>query len=122
MKQPHDINVVSAIPVFGEQEMRVSIEERIVVETLDEVLMNFEAHFSSDYVETINVLQGMGAYSYTQKKLDLDLRNRPSPTPKSSTEEPPIPEVKQMPSHLIYVFLGTNNTLPVILAANLNNE
>ncbi|XP_038891744.1 uncharacterized protein LOC120081142 [Benincasa hispida] len=36
-----------------------------------------------------------------------------------SLEEPPELELKQLPRHLKYAFLGTNNTLPVIISANL---
>ena len=69
----------------------------------------------------MNALQGMGAHFYAPKKLDLDLKNRPSPQAKPYIEESPVLELKQLPSHLRYVFLGTNNTLPVILAADLND-
>ncbi|KAK4707201.1 hypothetical protein R3W88_033253 [Solanum pinnatisectum] len=116
------MNVVSVIEVCDEEEMGETIEERLAVETLAATLMNFEVDFRSDYVETVNALQGMGAHSYAPKKLDLDLKNRPSPPAKPSIEEPPVLELKQLPSHLRYVFLGANNTLPVILAADLNNE
>ncbi|KAK4724305.1 hypothetical protein R3W88_027084 [Solanum pinnatisectum] len=84
--------------------------------------MNFEEDFRTEYVEIVNALQGMGAHSYTPKKLDLDLKNRPSPPTKPSVKKPSVLELKQLPSHLRYVFLGTNNTLPVILAAYLNDE
>ncbi|XP_015162309.1 uncharacterized protein [Solanum tuberosum] len=122
MKKPYDMNVVSVIEVFYEEEMGATIEERLVVEILVAVIMNFEADFWSDYVETVNALQGMGAHTYAPKILDLDLKNRPSPPAKPSIEEPPVLELKQLPSHLRYVFLGANNTLPMILAANLNDE
>ncbi|KAK4737631.1 hypothetical protein R3W88_001328 [Solanum pinnatisectum] len=79
MKQPHDMNVVSTVEVVNKEEMRVPIEERMVVETLAAVLMNFEVDFQSDYVETVNALQGMGAQSCAPKKLDLDLQTRPNP-------------------------------------------
>ncbi|XP_038891676.1 uncharacterized protein LOC120081070 [Benincasa hispida] len=36
-----------------------------------------------------------------------------------SLEEPPKLELKTLPSHLKYAFLGTNKTLPVIISANL---
>ncbi|KAK4715890.1 hypothetical protein R3W88_014228 [Solanum pinnatisectum] len=78
MKQPHDMNVVSTIEVVSDEEIRVPIEERMVVETLAAVLMNFEDDFRSDYIEIVNALQGMGTHSYAPKKLDLDLKNRPS--------------------------------------------
>ncbi|XP_038887870.1 uncharacterized protein LOC120077859 [Benincasa hispida] len=43
---------------------------------------------------------------------------RKNPT-RPSLEEPPELELKQLPGHLKYAFLGTNNTLPVIIFANL---
>ncbi|XP_038896420.1 uncharacterized protein LOC120084686 [Benincasa hispida] len=36
-----------------------------------------------------------------------------------SLEQPPELELKQLPRHLKYAFLGTNNTLPVIISVNL---
>ncbi|XP_049366950.1 uncharacterized protein LOC125831852 [Solanum verrucosum] len=56
MKQLHDMNVVSAIEAFDEEEMGTTIEERLTVETLVVVLMNFEADFRTNYVETVNAL------------------------------------------------------------------
>ncbi|KAF5766008.1 putative nucleotidyltransferase, Ribonuclease H [Helianthus annuus] len=38
---------------------------------------------------------------------------------KPSLEEPPKLELKDLPGHLKYVFLGDNDTLPVIIASNL---
>ncbi|KAF3635485.1 hypothetical protein FXO37_25969 [Capsicum annuum] len=42
----------------------------------------------------------MGSYSYAPKKLDLDLKHQPSPPAKPSIEEPPLLELKELPSHL----------------------
>ncbi|XP_076951802.1 uncharacterized protein LOC143625321 [Bidens hawaiensis] len=41
---------------------------------------------------------------------------------KSSLESPPTVELKELPKHLKYVFLGEGETLPAIIAANLENE
>ncbi|XP_049382699.1 uncharacterized protein LOC125847034 [Solanum stenotomum] len=102
MKQPNDMNVVSAIEMVVDEDIRVPIEERMTVETLVAVLMNFDVDFQSDYIETVNALQRIGAHSYAPKKLDLDLQNRPSPPAKPSIEEPSVLELKQLPSHLRY--------------------
>ncbi|XP_073273304.1 uncharacterized protein [Primulina huaijiensis] len=40
---------------------------------------------------------------------------------KSSMEEPPTLELKPLPPHLKYVYLGENNTLPVIISAALTD-
>nr|GFC41338.1 integrase, catalytic core [Tanacetum cinerariifolium] len=37
----------------------------------------------------------------------------------SSIEEPPELELKELPSHIEYAFLGDSNKLPVIIAKNL---
>uniref|UniRef100_M1DN90 Integrase core domain containing protein n=1 Tax=Solanum tuberosum TaxID=4113 RepID=M1DN90_SOLTU len=58
------INDLIFAEAFDEEEMGATIEERLVVETLAALLMNFEADFQTDYVETINALQGMGAHFY----------------------------------------------------------
>uniref|UniRef100_M1DBR8 Integrase core domain containing protein n=1 Tax=Solanum tuberosum TaxID=4113 RepID=M1DBR8_SOLTU len=102
--------------------MSVPIEKGMAVETLVAVLMNFGDDFPSNYIETVNAFHGMGVHSYAPKKLYMNLKNRPSPPAKPSIQEPPMLELKQLPKHLGYPFLGANNTLPTILAAYLNEE
>nr|XP_043636057.1 uncharacterized protein LOC122607195 [Erigeron canadensis] len=41
---------------------------------------------------------------------------------KPSIESPPQVELKELPSHLKYAFLGEEQTLPVIIASNLEEE
>ncbi|XP_075489520.1 uncharacterized protein LOC142528363 [Primulina tabacum] len=41
--------------------------------------------------------------------------------PKSSIDEPPTLELKALPPHLKYIYLGENNTLPVIISAALTD-
>ncbi|KAD4586290.1 hypothetical protein E3N88_23891 [Mikania micrantha] len=41
---------------------------------------------------------------------------------KPSLEEPPELELKELPTHLKYAFLGGNKTLPVIIASDLTEE
>ena len=50
------------------------------------------------------------------------LRNLKSEPMKPSSEFPPILELKELPMHLKYAFLGPQNTLPVIIASNLSKE
>ncbi|PHT52727.1 hypothetical protein CQW23_07189 [Capsicum baccatum] len=52
--------------------------------------------------------------------MDLDPKNRSSPTTKTSIAVPPVLESKELPSHLRYAFLGSGNTLQVIVAADLS--
>ena len=41
---------------------------------------------------------------------------------KPSIEEPPILELKPLPSHLKYVYLGTDSTLPIVISNELSEE
>ena len=70
----------------------------------------------------VAALSGLGSYCKKPLKLDIDLKNRASPPAKPSIEVPPILELKALPPHLKYVFLGANNTLHVIIAADLNDS
>ncbi|XP_016747388.1 uncharacterized protein [Gossypium hirsutum] len=50
----------------------------------------------------------------------LDLASRTTPIFKPSIEEAPALELKPLPPHIKYVFLGDHNTLPVIVFATLD--
>ncbi|XP_049352547.1 uncharacterized protein LOC125816945 [Solanum verrucosum] len=94
MKQPSNIHVVSTEDVIDKA-------------------------VASGYEEAVAALSGLGAYSRNPIKLDIDLKNKEIPPVKPSTEEPPNLKFKILPSHVKYAFLETNNTLPIIIAANL---
>ncbi|PHT55240.1 Cyclin-dependent kinase G-1 [Capsicum baccatum] len=46
-----------------------------------------------------------------RSKLDLDLKNKSSPTEKTSIEEPPVLELKELPSHVRDASLGSGKSL-----------
>ena len=48
------------------------------------------------------------------------MKHRESPPARPSIEEAQKLELKALPSHLRYVFLGRDDTLPVIIALDLN--
>ena len=50
------------------------------------------------------------------------MKNRESPPAKPSIEEDRKLELKALPSHLMYKFLGNGDTLPVIIASDLNEQ
>ena len=52
----------------------------------------------------------------------LGLADRETKLPKPSTEEPPNLELKPLPSHLRYAYLGDEETLPVIVSVSLTEE
>ncbi|GJT52609.1 reverse transcriptase domain-containing protein [Tanacetum coccineum] len=64
----------------------------------------------------------MFPYSLEGKRLNLDLKQSKVTKEKSSIEEPPELELKDLPSHLEYAFLEENDKLPVIIAKGLKND
>ena len=44
------------------------------------------------------------------------------PLPKPSMEKPPLLDLKPLPSHLRYAFLGDSSTLPVIISSSLSQD
>ena len=63
-----------------------------------------------------------GYVRFKQKKYELDMKNRESPHAKPSIEEAPKLELKYFPPHLRYEFIGNGDTLPVIIASDLNEQ
>ena len=59
---------------------------------------------------------------FKPKKLELNIKYSESPPTKPSIEEDPKLELKALPPHLRYVFLGKDETLQVIIASELNVE
>lgn len=86
------------------------------------MLINRVDDDSVDLEETVTELKRMRTYTFAPKKLSLDLKNRPTPPAKPSIEEPPVLELKELPVHLRYVFLGEINTLPMITTPDLTEE
>ncbi|XP_015167994.1 uncharacterized protein [Solanum tuberosum] len=118
MKQPSNIHVVSTEDVIDEAVASVS-HLMHKNEPLESVFANYDESEVQGYEEVVYALSGLGVYSRNLIKLDIDLENRECPPAKPSTKEPPSLELKALPSHLKYAFLGDNNTLPVIIANNL---
>ncbi|XP_070017173.1 uncharacterized protein [Nicotiana sylvestris] len=80
---------------------------------LEAVLLNIDVNEDEGRVECVNALHGMGSYSYEPRKLSLDLENRKTPPTKPSIKEPPMLELKSLPPHPRYEFLGPSSTFPV---------
>lgn len=111
MKKHKEINVLSIVDIYYEDEKEVPIEEKFIVETLDPVLMNFDSEGIEEYEETVRSLIEMGSNSYPPKKLDLDLENSPTPPAKPFIQESLVLALKELPGHLWNVFIGSGNTL-----------
>ncbi|XP_049406066.1 uncharacterized protein LOC125869653 [Solanum stenotomum] len=108
MKQPSDIHVVPTEDVNDEAVESVSHLMR-KNEPLKSVLM-MDLKFKA--MMKWCCLIGIRSISRNPIKLDIDLKNRESPPAKPPIQEPPNLELKALPSHLKYVFLGENNNFP----------
>ncbi|WMV33216.1 hypothetical protein MTR67_026601 [Solanum verrucosum] len=58
--------------------------------------------------------KGVGSHTSFQRKLDINLSTRKAPPAKPSIIEQAKLDMKELPPHLKYAFLGTNNTLLVL--------
>nr|ABI34335.1 Integrase core domain containing protein [Solanum demissum] len=119
MKQGSELQSVSVVNHIEEGGSTVPIEERLGVDALEAVLMNFESDGIEDYDELVAALDRF-EFRSKRKRLELDIKNRDSPPARPSVEEAPKLELKALPSHLRYVFLGRDGTLPVIIVVDLN--
>ncbi|XP_019183958.1 PREDICTED: uncharacterized protein LOC109178862 [Ipomoea nil] len=72
----------------------------------------------SNFVESLMRLEGQG-YLPTHLSRKYEDLGSGNPFPLPSNETPPLFEIKPLPSHLIYVFLGVNDTFPMIVYADL---
>ncbi|OMO73048.1 Integrase, catalytic core [Corchorus capsularis] len=72
-----------------------------------------------DVVECAHVLEGNG-FKPMNRIPQFDELGQGKPKPLPSIEAPPELELKQLPPHLTYAYLGESNTLPMIIASSLN--
>ncbi|XP_070025788.1 uncharacterized protein [Nicotiana sylvestris] len=123
MKLPHEYESISVIDVVDEVEdaVKIKMEEQCLGEVLTAILVNFDGEDIEGYMESVNALEGLESYTYAPAKLSLDLENRATTPAKPSIIEPPQLELKALLPPLRYKFLGSNDTLPVIVSSLLND-
>ena len=83
--------------------------------------MNFDSDCIEEYESLVATLD-RGDVRFKPKKYELDMKNRESPPAKPSIEEALKLELKALPPHLRYEFLWNGDTLPVIIALDLNEQ
>ena len=83
--------------------------------------MNFDSDCIEEYESLVAALD-RGDVRFKLKKFELDMKNCESPPAKPSIEEAPKVEIKALPPHLRYEFLGNGDTLPVIIASDLDEQ
>ena len=113
MRQSGDLQSVSVISYRVDESSEVQTQERLGVEALAAVIMNFDSYGIEVYGSLV-ASPDRGNVWFKSNKYDIDIKNRESPPVKPSIEEDPKLELKALPPHLSYYFLGKGNTLPKI--------
>ncbi|XP_015072638.1 uncharacterized protein LOC107016800 [Solanum pennellii] len=95
---------------LDESMSKVHIEERPGVEALEVVIINFKSDIVEEYGSFIAALE-RNEYRSKPKKLELDMKHHESTPARHSIQKALKLELKVLPPHLRYLFLGTDDTL-----------
>ncbi|XP_070019635.1 uncharacterized protein [Nicotiana sylvestris] len=88
-------------------------------DSLEKAIVLFESLEINDEVEEMKHILNASC-EYMKGLNPFEPLNRPNgPPPKPSIEEAPKLELKPLPSHLHYAYLGSSDTLPVIISSDL---
>ena len=98
MKQSGELQMVSSISYRVESISEVQTEERLGIEALAAVIMNFESDGIKYYGSLVDATERNG-YRSKPKRLELDMKNCNSPPAKKPLEEAPKYDLKALPSH-----------------------
>ncbi|XP_070029857.1 uncharacterized protein [Nicotiana sylvestris] len=89
-------------------------------DSLEKAIVLFESLEIKDEVEEMKHILNASC-EYMKGLNPFEPLNRPNgPPPKPSIEEAPKLELKPLPSHLHYAYLGSSDTLHVIISSNLS--
>ena len=95
MRQSGDIQSVSAISYRVEKSSEVQIEERLRVEALAAVILNFDSDCIEEYGSLVAALD-RGDVRFKPKKLELDMKHRESP--------PAIPSIENLQKYNLTLY------------------
>ncbi|XP_070042612.1 uncharacterized protein [Nicotiana tomentosiformis] len=118
MRRPSEFancSLVEAVYVIVQEED----ETLSVKDPLEACLMNLEEMDGEGLAEWVMALEGQGFWKREPQFEPLRLEERATPPAKLSIEEPSQLDLKPLPAHLRYAFLGPNSTLPVIMSFSL---
>lgn len=95
---------IGAVTICDDTSMAVPITEKLRIEDLVVVIMNFNSDGIDHYDEIVCSLYGNGPYSFSPNNLNLYMKNLTTPPARLFIEEPPVLELKAPPSHLRCTF------------------
>ncbi|KAL5552043.1 hypothetical protein UlMin_002219 [Ulmus minor] len=120
MKFPSDMEECSVISVADSlvaEQLENCCDDSLQSSMLDDSNLDDEIEEEWAWIET---KQGVGKQKMQFESLDTS--SREFKLPKLSVDESPALELKPLPSHLRYAYLGDLSTLPVIISALLTKE
>ena len=121
MKFPDYVEECSYVSVV-ESLAQEGLESKCFDDPLERILL-FDSQEEEDEDDHIAWLEANSQGLRTRKNFEsLELSSRVFKAPSPSVEEPPELELKTLPSHLRYAYLGESSTLPVIISAELSDE
>ncbi|XP_070049687.1 uncharacterized protein [Nicotiana tomentosiformis] len=118
MRRPSEFancSLVEAVDVILQEED----ETLNVKDPLEACLMNLVEMYGEGLAEWVMALKGQGFWKREPQFEPLRLKERATPPAKPSIEEPPQLDLKPLPAHLRYAFLGPNSILHVIISSGL---
>ncbi|KAK8998733.1 hypothetical protein V6N11_084116 [Hibiscus sabdariffa] len=116
LKQPDDpeeCQVISAVTKFNFEVEDVDLDKILAVASKIE-----EAKCEDDEPQKVNWIVNRPGMNFES----LDLSSTGFKPNKPSIEQPPVLELKPLPKQLKYVYLGNDDTLPVIISSKLQYE
>ncbi|KAM6546008.1 hypothetical protein CsatB_026744 [Cannabis sativa] len=122
MRFPDEIEECSRISVIdsivAEKFHKEASKEEKMISSLEEL----EA-LSEDEETKVTWVESKQPFTKSRRPFEsLELSENNFKPPKPSIQEPPELELKPLPSHLKYVYLGDGETLPVIISAMLGAQ
>ncbi|KAL4376930.1 hypothetical protein GQ457_02G031770 [Hibiscus cannabinus] len=116
LKQPDDPEECQAISAV--KKFNFEVEDFELDKILSEARKIEEAEFEDDEPQKVNWIVNRTGMNFES----LDLSSIGFKTNKPFIEKPPILELKPQPEQLKYVYLGRDDTLPVIISSKLQHE
>ncbi|PIN12235.1 DNA-directed DNA polymerase [Handroanthus impetiginosus] len=118
MKFPNESDECFSVSLFDNLAGNESIAEQ-PLDPLERALLDL---IDEDNEEDLEVVQTLDASKFFKSRGVESLeRTAPSKVLKPSIEDPPTLELKPLPSHLCYAYLGEYDTLPVIISSSLSD-
>ncbi|XP_060177712.1 uncharacterized protein LOC132607635 [Lycium barbarum] len=115
-----DLKMISVVePELTNAELDHFLASRDPLETT--LVYREDLMIDAEVEECLSILDTSCAYLRAHTPFEELDRPESWKKPKPSIEEAPVLELKPLPPHLRYAFLGSGDTLPVILSAYLND-